>query len=535
MRSLEVKKSPLFTRVLLPSLLINILSLAVPLTVLQIYDRILPNQSYGTATLLISGAFLAVVMEAFLRFVRAWLLAAAASNTEQITYKTLLQKLRTVSPQQLRTVSVGSVQEGLNSVGKVKEWYSGGVVAGFIDLPFAIIFLGLVYYIGGVLVLVPLVVWLITLMVVLFTSFKVKRVSEQAAKDDLQRRAFLGGLISTLQGIKRQAIESRIYQQFKVQNHQRYASKTVEEQKNAFAQECIQLAALATSVILVIIGSLWVLSGELTTGGLAACSILSGRAVAPLSALMGIRIKLNTIHAAKHAIETLNQLESVQTPLPFSDAFNRMTLSDIKKTHYHKSYALNAEIFRGDIVLIQSEQIHADSNMLSSLAGVDSFTSGSVEVDKETISAVTLSASTAFCPAKGQLIAGSILDNLCGFNVDNTTRAIDYAQQFGLDSVITKLSEGLETKIGHSASSPFSMGSIKRIALVTQFARQLPIVMLDRPDASLDMDSINKLVTTLQREAALGRTILIVSYHPQLVALATKTIQVNEQTASVAI
>ena len=93
MRSLEVKKSPLFTRVLLPSLLINILSLAVPLTVLQIYDRILPNQSYGTATLLISGAFLAVVMEAFLRFVRAWLLAAAASNTEQTTYKTLLQKL----------------------------------------------------------------------------------------------------------------------------------------------------------------------------------------------------------------------------------------------------------------------------------------------------------------------------------------------------------------------------------------------------------------------------------------------------------
>lgn len=533
MHGLEVKKSPLLGRVLLPSLLINILSLAVPLTVLQIYDRILPNQSYGTATLLIAGAFMAVAMEAFLRFVRAWLLAAAASNTEQTTYKTLLQKLRLVSPQQLRTVGLGGVQEGLNSVGKVKEWYSGGLVAGFIDLPFAVIFLGLVYYIGGVLVLVPLVVWLITLTVVLFTSFKVKGLSEQAADDDLQRRAFLGLLISTIQGIKRQAVESRIYQQFKLRNHQRYASKTAEEQKNAFAQECIQLAALATSVILVIIGSLWVLSGELTTGGLAACSILSGRAVAPLSALMGIRIKLNTMHAAKHSIETLNHLESVQTPLPISKDFSSISLIDITASHYQADHVLNAEVRRGEIVLINSEQINMDSYMLANLAGVDDLPSGKVTVDGVETSFSKLSASTAYCPAKGQLIAGSILDNLCAFNVDNTARAIDYAQQLGLDSVVTKLAEGLETKIGHSHSTPFSMGSIKRITLVTQFARGLPIVMLDRPDVSLDIESINKLAITLQNEAALGRTIFMVSYHPQLIALATKNSQVNEQLASV--
>jgi ABC-type bacteriocin/lantibiotic exporter with double-glycine peptidase domain len=533
MHGLEVKTSPLLSRVLLPSLLINILSLAVPLTVLQIYDRILPNQSYGTAILLIAGASLAVVMESFLRFVRAWLLAAAAGNTEQSTYKILLQKLRAVSPQQLRTVGVGGVQEGLNSVGKVKEWYSGGLVAGFIDFPFAIIFLGLVYYIGGVLVLVPLVVWLITLMVVLFTSFKVKSVSEQAANDELQRRAFLGLLISTLQGIKRQAVESRIYQQFKARNHQRYASKTAEEQKNAFAQECIQLAALATSVILVIIGSLWVLSGELTTGGLAACSILSGRAVAPLSALMGIRIKLNTIHAAKHSIEALNQLESIQVPLPISEDFSRITLTDITASHYQKDFTLNTEVTRGEIVLINSEQVHTDSYMLANLAGVDELSAGKIKIDGQDTSFTSFNTSIAFCPAKGQLIAGSILDNLCGFNVENTTRAIDYAQQLGLDSVVTKLSEGLETKIGHSHSYPFSMGSIKRIALVTQFARGLPIVMLDRPDVSLDIESINKLALTLQSEAALGRTIFIVSYHPQLVALATKTIQVNEKMASV--
>lgn len=535
MQRLEVMKSALLGRVLLPSLLINILSLAVPLTVLQIYDRILPNQSYGTATLLISGAFLAVAMEAFLRFVRAWLLGAAASNTEQSTYKSLLEKLRSVSPQQLRTVGFGGVQEGVNSVGKVKEWYSGGLVAGFIDLPFAIIFLGLVYYIGGILVMVPLVVWLITLVVVFMTSINVKGLSEKAAQDELQRRAYLGLLIITLQGIKRQAVESRIYQQFKARNQQRYASKTAEEQKNAFAQECIQLAALATSVILVIIGSLWVLSGELTTGGLAACSILSGRAVAPLSALMGIRIKLNTMHAAKHAIERLNNLESTPTCSLIPADFNEISLIGINTVRFNQHYQLKGYIKRGEIILLNSNEPHMDSYMLANLAGVDDLSEGSVSVDGVESTFAQLTSSVAFCPAKGQLIAGSILDNLCAFNVDNTARAIEYTKQLGLDGVVTKLTDGLETKIGHSHSVPFSMGSIKRIALVTQFSRPLPIVMLDRPDVSLDLDSINKLIETLKSEVALGRTILMVSYHPQLIALATQSLQVNKQQASVAL
>ncbi|MCK5820206.1 MAG: hypothetical protein KAH18_13430 [Psychromonas sp.] len=530
-----MKKTPLIRSVLLPSLLINILSLAVPLTVLQIYDRILPNHSYGTATLLISGAFLAVAMEAFLRFVRAWLLAAAASNTEQSTYKTLLQKLHLASPQQLRTVGIGGVQEGLNSVGKVKEWYSGGLISGFIDFPFAIIFLSLVFYIGGELVLIPITVWLITLAVVLFTSFKIKNLSEQAAKDELAHRSFLRLLILTLHGIKRQAVESRIYLQFKERNHQRYASKAIEERESAMTQEFIQLAALATSVILVIIGSLWVLSGELTSGGLAACSILSGRAVAPLSALVGIQIKLNTMHAARASIESLNQLGSNHLSSPIPETFKNISLNDVTASHYQTEHTLNADITRGDIVLIKSDHINIDSYMLANLAGIDDLPAGNIMIDGLESSLSALCASSAYCPAKGQLIAGSILDNLCGFNAENTTRAIHYTQQLGLDSVITKLSDGLETKIGHAHSDPFSMGSIKRITLVTQLARELPILMLDRPDVSLDIESINKLVTTLKNEAELGRTIFMVTYHPQLMALATKNSQVTQQIASVTV
>ncbi|PKF62455.1 ABC transporter [Psychromonas sp. psych-6C06] len=529
MQALELKKSSLFMKVLMPSLLINLLSLAVPLTVLQIYDRILPNQSYGTASLLIAGAFIALLMEAFLRFVRAWLLAAAASNTEKITYSSLLQKINLTANDQLNNLGRDGVSKSFNAVARVKEWYSGGVLVGLIDLPFAIIFLGLVYYIGGVLVLVPITVWLITLLIVYIASMQAKQLSEQSAANELQSRTFLNVALNTLQGIKRQAIESRIFQQFKSRNEQRFTSKIAEERKNALAQECIQLAALATSVILVIVGSLWVLSGDLTSGGLAACSILSGRAVAPLSALMGIRIRLNSMHSAKQAIEALHSLPTQAKINNVIAPNSQIQLKEISLANGTEQFSLEQMWLNpGDIVLLESQYSDLESHFLASLAGAGDSLSGSICIDDNPDSLKTLFASSAFCPANAQLISGSILDNLCGFDVNNTNAAIDFSKRLGLHNIITQLSEGLETKIGHSHSVPFSMGSIKRVALVAQLARPLPLVLLERPDVALDIESVNQLADTLSEEAKQGRIIVMVTYHPQLIALATKKLRIKQ-------
>ncbi len=169
------------------------------------------TKAYGTATLLLTGATLVVGMEALIRFVRTWLLSAAANNTENATYQSLVEKVTTASSEHLRQLGVGGVEEGLGSVAKVKDWYSGGLLAGFIDLPFALIFLALVAYIGGELVAIPLAVWLMTLAVVWVSSIRVKSLSETASQDEQERKAFLILLSQTIQGIKRQAVESRIY------------------------------------------------------------------------------------------------------------------------------------------------------------------------------------------------------------------------------------------------------------------------------------------------------------------------------------
>ncbi|TKF57689.1 ABC transporter [Vibrio lentus] len=534
----SMKNKGVVGKVLLPSLLINLLSLAVPLTVLQIYDRILPNQSYGTATLLLAGAALAVAMEALIRFVRTWLLSAAASNTEKATYQTLVERVTTASSGHLRHIGVGGVEEGLGSVSKVKDWYSGGVIAGFIDLPFALIFLGLVAYIGGELVAIPLAVWLITLGIVWLSSIRVKSLSEEASQDEQERKAFLILLSQTIQGIKRQAVESRIFNQFKSLNNVRSQSKAREEEQNAFAQECIQLAALATSVLLVITGSLWVLDGQLTTGGLAACSILSGRAVAPLSALVGVRIKLNSIHSANQAIEKLSDLslsdssDSEQAENHLSD-FETLEIKQATVERYGELSHADVTLNKGELVLLESEDRHTNSHLLSSIAGIDDLKAGECFINGAAVSIASVTNIVAYCGVKGLLVSGTILDNLCGFDPEKTQSASDYAKRLGLTKEITRLPDGLETQIGHTSASLLSMGNVKMLNIAAQLASDKPIIMLERPDSSLDLDALGNLAKVLEEEVTAGRTILMVSYHSKLRELANRIITVESRAITV--
>jgi len=515
-------------RVLVPSVLINLLSLAVPLTVLQIYDRILPNQSYGTATLLIVGACTAVLLEALIRYVRSWLLSAAASNTEKKTFDQLVVSVTNAKPDALRTLGASGVDNGLASVSKVREWYSGGIVAGFIDLPFALLFLALVYYIGDSLVLVPVVVWGLASAIVWLASIKSVRLGELASQKEQERKGFMLLLGQNLQGIKRQAVESRLFSQFKRTNDTRSLSKSSEEQQNAFALEFIQLASLMTSVVIVITGSVWVLDGELTTGGLAACSILSGRAVAPLSALIGMRVKLNTIYTANQAISQIQQLPQISPALgDISDVTNIKVL-DLTIKRYGNSYTSSFEVSKGDILHISSDERHLDSFMAGAIAGIDQAQSREISINNTTLSIETLSSLTSYVGVKGQLVSGSLLDNLCGFDPERTEKAQEYARKLGLGVKLSQLSEGLETKVGHSPASPLSMGNIKLLNIATQLAAPSAIVVLDKPDASLDLDGLNALSQVLKKEQAQGRIIVLVSHYPLLMDLATKTVKVNQ-------
>ncbi|WP_394150055.1 ABC transporter transmembrane domain-containing protein [Vibrio maritimus] len=516
-------------KVLIPSILINILSLAVPLTVLQIYDRIIPNQSYGTATLLLFGATVAVILDAFLRFARSWILAAESSNMEKARYASAVRVLASSPTAEIKKLKVGGVQNGLESISKIKDIYSGGLLSGLIDVPFALLFLFLIYYVGGALVLVPLTVWAITFSIVWFSGKRAKRRSEKHAQLDDLRAGFLIGLSRNLLGIKRQATEYRTFSTFKKINQKYRLITADDERKNAFAQECIYLASLGTSVVLVIAGASHVLSGELTTGGLAACSILAGRAVAPLTALTNLNIRYANMQTSIQSVQELLKLTPHKEGLSCDlTSFNRVAYQNVIFKRYGKNITLNTELNSGKIYLIEHPNSEIAGQTLAVMAGVNTIIDGEVSVDQVVTDPNSMTAITSYLSSRGSILQGSILDNLCGFNPELSERALSYSKQLGLYDVLTQLPDGLETKLADIPTIPLSHSSIRLINLCFQLAKPTPLLLIDKPEIDLDIDTWPKLAAVLENESSNGRTLALVTHNRVFKQLVSQTITVDE-------
>ncbi|WP_261817973.1 ABC transporter transmembrane domain-containing protein [Vibrio gallicus] len=528
--SAHTSKSKTVARVLPSSLLINLMSLAIPLIILQIYDRILPNQSYGTAFLLLFGATIAILLDALMRYVRSWMLGAAAINTEYNTYQTIIDRLNSATPSQLKKLKPGALQESLKGVALIKDFYSGGFISGLIDVPFAIIFLMLITYVGGSLVVIPIVVWAITFILVwLFT----KKSGEHAlfgANAEQERMNFLILVFGFLDNVKSQASETKLFRYFKVLNQKRYLAHSESERNVAVAQELIQIAAMGTSVAMVLIGSISVLDGTLTSGGLAACSILAGRAVAPLSALLGLRLRYSSYMVANHALtELLDGLSEADTSQPEHTEFESLTIKEASFQRFDHQFSFDLTINKGEAVHITHTDTDVSSHAVTIAAGLEVAEQYESMWGEEPINmqASWWREHIGFVATHPNVISGSLLDNLCAFNNSQIEEANLLSNALGLNNIVSELSEGVETKVGFNLGTRLSRGTIKLVSIVGQLSQSTPLVVLDRPERDLDIDSVNRLKSVLEYYMSKGRSFILNTEHPILLELITHTSSVT--------
>lgn len=529
----ELVNREVVKQVAVPSLMINVLSLALPLTILQIYDRILPNQSYGTAVLLISGAFVALTAEAFLRFVRTWLLSASASNTERDTYKRMLQKLNRSDSNATNTLGVGALHEGLQSISLVKDYYSGGIVASLIDVPFVIIFLGLVYYVGGSLVLIPIAVWIVAAALVWLATLTAQSHSRDASNHLSVRSGFLMRTLGMLEVVKRQASETALISKFRRLSEQKSLSSSAAEQRTAIAQETIQVASMATSVAIVLVGALIVLDGEMTTGGLAACSILSGRAVQPLSALIGLRMRYDSFVVANEAVAKINNLPSHPNTDGAKDIdgpFRTLICENVSFLRHGHRYSFNGRFEPGGIYNLNSEYSFIRSHALGVVAGLNEFQSGDILWNDRPIKSINFQSYQNHCHYLAQrpvLFSGSVLENLCNFNPDLAERALSFAKVLKLDQIIAELPAGTETKVGMALEAPLSTGAIRLINLTALLAQSKRVIIIDAPEKYLDTASMDALARLLKFLASKGAVIILATDQSEFLDIVGTTIYVE--------
>jgi ABC-type bacteriocin/lantibiotic exporter with double-glycine peptidase domain len=522
------------TQLLFASVFINLLSLALPFTMLQIYDRILPNQSYGTATVLVIGVAIAILLELFLRYSRSWMLASSAANFELKTTMNVVNKVMDADHQPLDKMGSGRLFNSLSGIASIRDLYSGQAAVALMDFPFVLIFLGLVAYIGGPLVFIPITVWVVVTFMVLYISKSLSKVTDELSATDSQRTSILLHVLSGLTTVKALALEQRLSREYRELNFKRLAEQEKIDWISAKLQELIQGASQGTTLILVLLGCLSVLNGDLTTGGLAACSILAGRAVAPLSAIVSLRSRIAT---AKVAMANVDELLSLPNePFTNNKIYNeKLPLGPIQFSNVYfvhmgaKLNNLSLKILPGQLCTLQSNPLTHASSVLQTIGFFKPVKSGDITIADVKIAEHTVNEfrqSVLYIPPWPTLFSGSLLDNMTLFQPQYESLAMEYANTLGLTNTIAQLPAGYATNVTEDNNKMISKGAIKLISIIRAIVQTPSILLLDEPMVALDSDSQTRLLALLTSLKG-NMTIIAVSYFDELAKISDNTITLN--------
>lgn len=523
--------------VLMASLLINLLTIATPMAALLIYDRVLPNGTTPTLGILLAGVVVIVLVDALLRIARVSILTRAGARVDHINRDRVIGAFLTRRFPEPNGVALGTLTSTLAAVNTLREQQLLRLQA-LIDVPFGLAFILLIAAIGGWLALIPASAC--ALLVVL--AYCVSRLNERmarahvAAEDKKQR--FTGRVFSNFRAVKAIAAELPLVNKFV--HLQQIRSSIVRDQMFASLLSRDLFVTFSQIIIaaVVIAGTLAVLDGRFTLGGLAACTLLAGRALEPIQTGYQILVHGRTSNVIRKQIEELSAPGEIHEHLGGEDcveAWVRPPSVEIKdltvvapKSGKSLLQNISASIEGGSIVTISGDRGSGKTTLARTLIGLvpetGSVLFGSTRLDWHTAGA--LRRRITYFPRVPDLPSGSIIDVLSDGD-DGDFADIRYLSHLiGLDEATKRLPEGYETRVGPD-SLELPTGVRQQIAIVRGIAKQHKVMIFDDTTFSLDATTEMRLaqILKLMRGAA---TVIFFTDRPVIQALADQRFEIAE-------
>ncbi|HTH17633.1 MAG TPA: ATP-binding cassette domain-containing protein [Magnetospirillum sp.] len=527
--SLSTLKANLFDLVS-ASLFLNILGLAMPMSLLQVYDRILPNKSTGTMVLLLLGVLGALVLETILNFGRSWVTGWVGARFEHRAGCEALRRLVMTGINHFEKEGSGVHLERMNSLGTVREFYAGQALLTILDLPFALLYLALVWMMGGPLVLVPIFLLGAFAFAAMRVGNSLRAAIHNRMTADDRRFNFIIEVLGGIHSVKAMSMEAQM-----VRRYERLQESCAEGYHNVALKSASALGvssffAQMTTIAVAAFGSVIVIDGNMTTGGLAACSLLAGRAMAPLQKALGVWTRFQTFMLARERLKGVFELPPEAPPgLPkMEDLRGRLELENVSFRFNAKGPDIISEasisVGEGECVAILGGNGSGKTTLLTLMHGALQPTAGRVLIDGEDVTHYepqSIREKIAYLPQSGVLFQGTILQNITMFRPALEDIAVETAALLGLDEVVSTMPMGFDTNVGDGAYDSLPRGIKQRIAIARALVNNPRIVLFDEANTAVDGAGDNFLRVWLERAKG-KRTLVLVTHRPSLVKLADR-------------
>ncbi|MBL4614087.1 MAG: ATP-binding cassette domain-containing protein [Magnetovibrio sp.] len=518
--------TPVFREVVAMSFFVNLLALAVPVFTMQVYNRVVSNNGISTLQGLVVGMFLVILFDYILRQARARILQTVALRVDVNLGRRLFRKLMRLPLQSLEAQPSAHWTSLFRDVDVVRNTLSGSTALLVADLPFAILFLILIFVIAAPVAWVLLIMLPVFMFVAWRSASTMSEASGEERKSTQSRDSLIGEMISGRTTIKALALDRSMEPVWEEKHAENIESAINRGSKTDGFSNLGASLSLVTSLLLTTVGALAIIDQQLTIGALIATNMLSGRIVGPLNQLVGTwRMYSGFIQA----VERLGNIFLVDADRAESEVTLDKPKGLLSIENVFFAYTEDAApVVSGITVEIEPGGIHAlvgrngsgKTTLLKLIQGLYQPQKGRVTMDGADIAQFTRSELAdwlGYVPQESVLFAGTVRDNISSRMPMASDEAIIKAStEAGVHHFIIDLPDGYATEIGE-AGSRLSGGQRQRIAIARALVGDPPVVLLDEPSSSLDRHAETELKNTLV-EIAKTRTVIMVSHSPTLLS-----------------
>ncbi|MDC8802596.1 type I secretion system permease/ATPase [Halomonas pacifica] len=528
----------LYRDVILGSVMINLFAVAMPLFVMNVYDRVVPNQATETLWVLSVGIFLVLCLDLLLKLLRAAFVDLAASRADVKLSASLMQRVLGMRLEG-RPASTGSFASTLQSFESVRGFIGSATVVGLVDLPFVLLFVAIIAVIGVPLI-IPIVAGIVfVLLYALAAQSKLHELSETTWRVSAQRNASLVESLGSLETVKTLRAESRL--QAIWEKATAYLSRTSAQLRliSTSVSSVALWAQHTVAVAVIIIGVYLIIAGDLSQGGLIAAYLLSSRAMAPVSQAAAL---LAQYHQSSTALASLDEVMKTPVERPEEKAFvsRPVVQGALEAKRVSLRYPdeerealrdLSLSIQPGEKVALLGRVGSGKSTLNKLLLGLYQPTAGALSLDGVDIrqfDPLELRRHIGYVPQDVDLFFGSLRENIVagggseGVDDEALLKACEIS---GLAPLVNSHPQGVDLPVGEHGQR-LSGGQRQAVAIARAVVNDPQILLLDEPTSAMDHASEEAFKKRLA-EYAEAKTLVVVTHRTSLLALVERIVVID--------
>lgn len=490
------KSTSIYRDILIASILINLFALAIPLFTRIVYDKVIPNLAFHTLWVLASGMAIIFLFDLLLKTLRSYFIDLACKKSDILISAQIFSQVLGIK-MSAKPNSVGAFVKQLQEFESIKEFLASATITSLVDLPFALLFLFIIWIIAGPLVIIPIIGICALIIYSLSIQKPIKKTIEEGSRLASQKSADLFESVAGLETVKSFNAQSKF--QFRWEETSTHmANWSIKSRRLTDGiQNFAGVIQNFSAVSVIIFGVYAIANGDLSMGSLIATSMLCSRAIAPMVQLSVLSTRYNQAKSSLIVIDQMMQLPTEQeTNKHYIHPTNFNGQIDIDNVNFTYPEAkilalrnVSIGIKPGEKIAIIGKIGSGKSTLLKLIMKLYQPDEGNIRLDStdiEQLHHVDIRKNIGFVPQDTLLFYGSIRQNIAlGHTHINNDETLLAANKAGVSLFCQQDSDGLERQVGEGGYA-LSGGQRQAVALARAFLGDPNVYLMDEPTSAMD-------------------------------------------------